>query len=164
MTKAAFVRSMPADMPAKDVVAKGAEAKIKLTDDYVYSVRSNSKKAKKKSVAGAKRTGKKTATNSGANSSASSKAKGRSPEKKKRVIELVAAHPDWTAEKISDAVGCSVNYVYAVKSEQHGPARKAAGSTSSANGAVTDFYRALKRLGVDKAKELIAGIEAYETA
>jgi hypothetical protein len=35
---------------------------------------------------------------------------------------------------------------------------------ASSGGVVNDFYRALKRVGVEKARELIANIEAYENA
>lgn len=49
MTKADFVRSLPATTPAKEVVAKAKEAGIALTDMYVYNVRSTSKASAKKS-------------------------------------------------------------------------------------------------------------------
>ena len=44
-----------------------------------------------------------------------------------------------------------------------GPKPKVAASSVS-NGAVTEFYRVLKRVGVSKAKELIANIEAFQNA
>jgi hypothetical protein len=47
MSKAAFVRSLPASTPAKEVVAKAAEKRIKLTEAYVYNVRATTKAAKK---------------------------------------------------------------------------------------------------------------------
>jgi hypothetical protein len=40
MTKAAFVRSLPRNTPAKDVVSKAKAAGLKLNVDYVYKVRS----------------------------------------------------------------------------------------------------------------------------
>lgn len=39
-SKTAFILNLPADMPAKDAVAKAAAAGIKVTDRYVYNVRS----------------------------------------------------------------------------------------------------------------------------
>jgi hypothetical protein len=42
-TKRAFVLSLPADMPAKEVVERAAQAGIKLKDTYIYVVRSNSR-------------------------------------------------------------------------------------------------------------------------
>lgn len=45
MTKADFVRSQPRDTPAKDVVAKATEAKIKLDEGYVYKIRTLDNKA-----------------------------------------------------------------------------------------------------------------------
>ncbi len=43
-TKAAFVRSMPADMPAKQVVEQAAKQGVKLSENHVYAVRSAAKK------------------------------------------------------------------------------------------------------------------------
>jgi hypothetical protein len=42
-TKAAFVRSLPATTPAKDVVAKAKATGISLSENYVYNVRATSK-------------------------------------------------------------------------------------------------------------------------
>ena len=41
--KVAFVLSLPADLPAKEVVAKAKEAGVKLRDKYVYVIRSNAR-------------------------------------------------------------------------------------------------------------------------
>jgi hypothetical protein len=41
MSKTAFVLGLPADMPAKDVVVEATKKGIKLTDRYVYVIRSN---------------------------------------------------------------------------------------------------------------------------
>lgn len=44
VTKSSFVRSLPSDMPAKDVVAAAKKQGIKgLTDRYVYVIRSSDK-------------------------------------------------------------------------------------------------------------------------
>jgi hypothetical protein len=43
--KSAYVRSLPPSMSAKDVVNKAKEAGIKLTEAYVYTIRSSSKRA-----------------------------------------------------------------------------------------------------------------------
>jgi hypothetical protein len=45
-SKAAFVRSLPATTPAKEVVAKAKAAGIKLSEPYVYNVRATSKAKK----------------------------------------------------------------------------------------------------------------------
>lgn len=39
-SKTAFVLGLPHDMPASEVVSKGQEAGISLTDQYVYTIRS----------------------------------------------------------------------------------------------------------------------------
>jgi hypothetical protein len=49
-SKAAFVRSFPVSMPAKEVVAKAKSQGITLTDAYVYNVRATSKAAKGKAA------------------------------------------------------------------------------------------------------------------
>ena len=46
ISKAGFVRSLPANTPAKEVVAKGKAAGIALSEAYVYNVRSTSKASK----------------------------------------------------------------------------------------------------------------------
>jgi len=43
INKTAFVLELPADMSAKEVIEKGKEAGIRLTDRYVYSIRSKAK-------------------------------------------------------------------------------------------------------------------------
>lgn len=58
--KAEFVRAVARDTPAKEVVAQAAKKGIKLTENYVYTIRSASSGAKKASKAkpGPKRGGK----------------------------------------------------------------------------------------------------------
>jgi hypothetical protein len=48
MSKAAFVRSLAAATPAKDVVAKAKERGMMLTESYVYNVRGAAKAARRK--------------------------------------------------------------------------------------------------------------------
>jgi len=149
MTKADFVRSLPAATPAKDVVAKAKEAKISLTEDYVYKTRSLDKKGK------GKKAGK-------AGTAAPPKARGKAPDKKQRVLALKAENPDWTADQIAKAAKCSTTYVYSV----WGGSKKAGGS---ANGTATtpkspimqhlDHVRALRgvilHVGIDQAKAMM---------
>ncbi len=53
-TKAAFVRSLPAGMPAKEVVKRAKAAGIKLGTSYVYNIRGAAKMAAKKKRSAAK--------------------------------------------------------------------------------------------------------------
>jgi len=53
-SKAAFVRGLPASMPAKDVVAQAKAAGLKLGVSYVYNIRGAAKMAAKKKRAAAK--------------------------------------------------------------------------------------------------------------
>ncbi len=174
-TKAAFVRALPHTMPAKDVVAKASEAKIKLDADYVYKVRStandkkskSSRKSKAKTVTVAMK-----ATAPAASTSKVSKVRGRKPTKKTHVLALQAQNPTWTADQIAKAANASTALVYAVwkkrpKGAKTSPAKKvhARSSSASTHGeSTTEFYRVLKRVGVERAKQLIANIEEFQNA
>lgn len=46
--KSAFVRGLPGDMSAKDVVSKAKAAGLTLTENYVYTIRSAAKNKAKK--------------------------------------------------------------------------------------------------------------------
>lgn len=50
--KSAFVRGLPGDMSAKDVVAKAKAGGITLTENYVYTIRSAAKNKSKKGGTG----------------------------------------------------------------------------------------------------------------
>jgi len=50
--KSAFVRNLPGDMSAKDVVAKAKAQGITLTENYVYTIRSAAKNKAKKGGTG----------------------------------------------------------------------------------------------------------------
>jgi hypothetical protein len=45
LSKAAFIRSLPRDMPSKEVVQKGKALGLSMAEDYVHKIRSTSKKA-----------------------------------------------------------------------------------------------------------------------
>ncbi len=45
-SKTAFVRALPADMSAKDVVAKAKGAGLKISEAYVYTIRSSTRARK----------------------------------------------------------------------------------------------------------------------
>jgi hypothetical protein len=47
-SKAAFVRSLPATTPAKEVVAKAKAANLALSENYVYNVRATTKSSVRK--------------------------------------------------------------------------------------------------------------------
>ena len=48
LTKAAFVRSLPRSLSAKDVISRGKAAGMSLSAAHVYAIRSGSKKSKAK--------------------------------------------------------------------------------------------------------------------
>ena len=53
-TKRGFVLTMPLDLPAKDIVQKAKDAGMKLTEAYVYSVRSLARKTSESGAPSAK--------------------------------------------------------------------------------------------------------------
>lgn len=166
-SKADFIRSQPHDMPAKAVVAKAAEASMKLSEAHVHAVRSSDKaRAKKKNKA----TKSSSATTKTSSTKKPAAKRGRKSKKKGAVIKLLAENPTWTAEQIAKAAGCSVNYVYNVKRDNKtAPAKtatvtRAKTPTASASATTMEFYKALKLVGVDEAKRLIANVEAYANA
>jgi hypothetical protein len=165
-SKADFIRSQPLDMPAKEVVAKAAEAKITLSEAHVHVVRSADKtKAKKKNNAS-----KSAPTPTKTSAKKSSRKRGRKSKKKGVVLKLLAENPTWSAEQIAKAAGASTAYVYGLKRENKGGPAKTATVTraktpmANTSASTMEFYRVLKRVGVDEAKQLIANIEAYERA
>jgi hypothetical protein len=149
-SKADFVRSQPSDMPASEVIAKAKAAGMSLNEDTVYKTRSLDKvRAKKK--AGAKKRA----------ASEGTKPRGRSPDKKQRILELVEQHPEWTAQQVAKAAKSSTAHVYSV----WGGSKKRGGS---ANGTAKpkspvmqhlDHVRALRgvilHVGIDRAKEMM---------
>src|SRR4051812_33270104 len=61
MNKSAFIRSLPMEMPALDVVAKAKEANLKLTPAFVYAIRSKSRNKGKPAAARKGKPGRKAA-------------------------------------------------------------------------------------------------------
>ncbi len=183
-TKAEFVRSFPRDVPAKDVVAKAKEAKSEITESYVYKIRSTAAKAKGKAPKGkaaapkgkaaapkGRTTAPKVKTTAPkvkpAAAAVSHKPRGRKPAKKSLVLSLVVANPSWTAEQVAKAAGSSTAYVYSVWKKKRAAAPKKAGRPAGSppqSAATTEFYKVLKRVGVERAKQLIANIEAFQNA
>ncbi len=51
VSKSEFIRSLPADMKVSEVIAKGKEAKLKITPSLVYGVRTAQNKVKVVKVA-----------------------------------------------------------------------------------------------------------------
>lgn len=155
VTKADFIRSQPAGMSAKDVIAKGTEAGLSLTEDTVYKTRSLDKKRKSKSGS-AKAGSKKVAA------SASRTPRGKAPDKTNRVLELVAQNPEWSAPQIAKAAKCSVTHVYAVwrqKPKAKGGSTNGSARPKSPLTQHVDHVRALRgvilHVGIDRAKEMM---------
>ncbi|HEX3595587.1 MAG TPA: hypothetical protein VHU80_10805 [Polyangiaceae bacterium] len=148
--KSAFIRSLPADMPAVDVVAKAKAANLKLTPAFVYAIRSKSRN-KTAGGPGAKR-GPKPSTG------------------KQSASEFVRAQP--ASMKASEVVQAgakqgikfSTNLVYAVRSSKRpagarggrrGPGRPAASSSGEST-----FRQLALDLGIARARQVLDGLEA----
>lgn len=147
MTKADFIRSLPGGLSAKEVIAKGKEAGLTLTEDAIYKTRSLDKKRAEKKTASKKAT------------SGRTKPRGRSPDKKQRILELVAQHPDWTAHQVANAAKSSTAHVYSVWGSKE---RGGAANGTKAKSPVMqhlDHVRALRgvilHVGIDRAKEMM---------
>lgn len=171
MTKTAFVLALPADMPAKEVVAKAKAEKIGLTEAHVYNIRSTAKKQ------GA--TGKKSKK-----ASKTSKA-GKAPKAKATTekgdwgskAQFVRAQPaDMKANDVVAAAkkagqSITASYVYEIRSadKKGGKVTKKAALTktavstkttaASSQGSEHEFRRLVVALGVERTFALLADVK-----
>jgi hypothetical protein len=128
-SKSAFVRGLPASMPAKEVVAKAKAAGLALSDRYVHVIRSIAKRAAR-------------------NGQGSSKAvrRGGRPISSKRTFVLSLPPSMPAAEVIKRARGegmkLTTNYVYKIRSRG-----AAADGGAPSNGARRGNGKALSRKG-----------------
>jgi hypothetical protein len=148
--KSAFIRSLPADMPAVDVVAKAKAANLKLTPAFVYAIRS---KSRSQSGGGAKR-GPKPATG------------------KQSASEFVRAQPasmkaaEVVAAGAKQGIKFSTNLVYAVRSSgnkgvgRRGRGRGRAAAVVSGGGDESTFRRLALDLGIARARQVLDGLES----
>jgi len=146
--KSAFIRSLPADMPAADVVAKAKAANLKLTPAFVYAIRS---KSRNKSTTGAKR-GPKPATGK---PSASEFV--RSQPASMKASEVVAAGA-------KQGIKFSTNLVYAVRSSGGKPGaggRRGRGRSVVAGGGhhESTFRQLALDLGIARARQVLDSLE-----
>jgi hypothetical protein len=149
--KSAFIRSLPADMPAADVVAKAKAANLKLTPAFVYAIRS---KSRNKRSSGAKR-GPKPATGK---PSASEFV--RSQPASMKASEVVAAGA-------KQGIKFSTNLVYAIRSSGSRPGaarggrrgRGRAAATGSGGHHETTFRQLALNLGIARAREVLDSLE-----
>jgi hypothetical protein len=149
--KSAFIRSLPADMPAADVVAKAKAANLKLTPAFVYAIRS---KSRNKSSSGAKR-GPKPATGK---PSASEFV--RSQPASMKASEVVAAGA-------KQGIKFSTNLVYAVRSSGGKPGagrggRRGRGRAVAAAGGhhESSFRQLALDLGLARARQVLDSLES----
>jgi hypothetical protein len=103
LSKSAFVRGLPATLPAKEVVAKAKAAGLTLSDRYVHVIRSIAKRAARQGTSGAK-----------------ASRRGGRPISSKRtfVLSLPASLPAVDVIKRAKAEGMKLttNYVYKIRS------------------------------------------------
>jgi len=157
LTKTAFVRSLPSDMPAKDVIEKAKDKGLKLTEAYVYEIRSTANRGSKKKKSAAKK-GK-------AAPRAASKAGGT---KRAFVESLPSSTPASEVVRLAKAKGIdlSVNYVYVIRSSRSGGGGSKGGSTRAAashvstSGAEGRFVDLVAEIGLGRAEALLSGFRA----
>jgi hypothetical protein len=166
ITKTAFIKSLPKDMPAKEVVAKAKAKGIELTDAYVYNIRGSAKRSKRglkvKVTAASAKTAKKTATKRGPTN-------GASISKREFIESMPRETPaaDVVAEAKKAGISVSANYVYMLRSTSKakpGKAKpRAAASTKAAtNGAMSPtviLSRLVVEHGVGTIRRLLAEVE-----
>jgi hypothetical protein len=183
-SKSAFIRAIPFSVSAKDVVAQGKAAGLKLDTDYVYKVR-GPKGARAKNGASKPTTAKPTAAavTSGTSTRVASKTPAKPPKSK---ADFVRAYPDLSVKDLVgkalfDGIDLTENYVYRVRGMDKATrktkraAAKATTSTATAvNGtgasvasaakplsSAEDLLRAVAaELGLGRAVEILAGQRA----
>ena len=149
--KSAFIRSLPADMPAADVVAKAKAANLKLTPAFVYAIRS---KSRTKPAGGSKR-GPKPANG------------------KQSASDFIRAQPasmkagDVVTAGSKQGIKFSTNLVYAVRSsggpKAGGRGRRGAGRAAVSSGGghhETTFRQLALDLGIARARQVLDSLEA----
>ena len=143
--KSAFIRGLPADMPAADVVAKAKADGFSLTPAFVYAVRS---KAKGK-PAGRGRPGR--------------RAKGGKPS----ASDFVRSQPssmgaaDVVAAGAKQGLKFSTNLVYAVRSagKKGGGGRRGRGFKAAVAGVEATFRKMALDLGLGRARQALEDLE-----
>jgi hypothetical protein len=151
--KSAFIRGLPAEMPAAEVVEKAKAANLKLTPAFVYAIRS---KARTKG-APKRRGGKPGRKPASGGQSASDFV--RSQPANLKATEVVAAGA-------KQGIKFSTNLVYAVRSSggkaagpkgRRGGGRKAA--ATAAGGSETTLRKLALDLGIGRAREILDDLE-----
>ena len=155
--KSAFIRSLPADLPAAEVVAKAKAANLKLTPAFVYAIRSKSRnRGRPPGAKGGKRGPKP------ANGKQSASEFVRSQPASMKASEVVAAGA-------KQGIKFSTNLVYAVRSSgkrsggarggRRGPGRRAAAGAVG-GGSESTFRQLALDLGIARARQVLDGLEA----
>jgi len=146
--KSAFIRSLPPDMPAGDVVAKAKDANLKITPAFVYAIRSKSRNKGRAKAAPARRKGR---ARKAAGGKVSASDFVRSQPSSMKAADVVAAGA-------KQGLKFSTNLVYAVRSGagRRGPARAAAAGSGAPD---ATFRRLALDLGIAKARHIIDDLE-----
>lgn len=132
VSKSAFVRGLPASLPAKEVVAKAKSAGLKISDRYVHVIRSIAKRAAKQ----------------GNGASGQGPRRGGRPISSKRTFVLSLPSSMAASEVIerakSQGMTLTTNYVYKIRS-RGAAARDANGRASSLPPPVVKAVRGMRR-------------------
>jgi hypothetical protein len=159
ITKTAFVKSLPKDTPAKEVVEKAMAHGIEISEGYVYEIRSAAKRPKKGGKATSRTTAPKKST------SKRGPTKGAATSKRGFIESLPASTP--VAEVVAAAkkagLAISNNYVYFLRSGskkktkalgKHSPAKSNDGSVEAR------FVDLALDVGLARAEEMLRSLRA----
>lgn len=156
--KSAFIRNLPADMPAAEVVAKAKAANIKISPAFVHAIRSKMRKQGHKG---------------GRPAAAPGAKRGPKPASgKPSASDFVRSQPatmkagDVVAAGAKQGLKFSTNLVYAVRSSGSKRAENAAGRgarastpTAAATGAEATFRKLSLELGIGRARSVLDELE-----
>jgi hypothetical protein len=150
--KSAFIRGLPADMPAADVVEKAKAANLKLTPAFVYAIRSKARTKGAPKRRGAK-PGRKPASG------------GQSASDFVRSQPASVKATDVVAAGAKQGLKFSTNLVYAVRSsggKAAGPKGRRGGGRKAAaapGGSETALRKLALDLGIGRAREILNDLE-----
>jgi hypothetical protein len=149
-SKTQFVMSLPHEVSAKDVVARAKAKGLALTEAHVYKIRSTNK-SKGAAIKGGKTATKKAAPAKKASKKATT-GKGASSQSKRDFVLSMGNAP--AAEVLKQAkkagLGLSKAYLYTIRAESGGSAKKAAGKSASKSASKKAPKKAAKKAAKKK--------------
>jgi hypothetical protein len=175
-SKAAFVRSLPREMPVNEVSERARKNGITLDSSYIHHTRSVDKKKGVKYASMSDFMGRSSGTGvtqsqqvqpGGAGSGGTSTAgrrRGREPVLMQKIEALLTRKPDMSNQQVMATLGCSAGSVSNARKKLSKVLAAQQGTPATAGTTTADvaFYATLKQIGAERAKQLIARFEAAQ--